>query len=467
MKRILIIDDEVSVCALLTRFLGKYKYITDSCTSGADAVKLLRSQSFDLIFCDYRLGDILGSELLERIRILQPDAIVIFITGYAELQVAVDLVKAGAYNYVSKPLYPDELLKMIETAFSDRAQKKSAEHKAKSATVIQSPMDSDKYVTGQSEQAKELYSNVSIVAPTDFSVIIYGETGTGKEALARLVHENSISKAGPFVAIDCGCLSKELAVSALFGHEKGAFTGALHSQPGAFELADNGTLFLDEIGNLNAEVQTYLLRALQEKKIRRLGGMKEIPVHTRIIIASNENLSEAVRSGKFREDLFHRLNEFEITVPPLRERKADLNVFIDHFLQRSALELGRSVTGINEQVRTLLENYDWPGNIRELKNVIRRACLLTPEGQAVSEKVLPFDIVNAYANTWPLKNAPGGQQEKEQINAEYDLKSVALRAEYYKIQEVLKQVKYNKTKAALILNIDRKTLYNKLKFIEA
>lgn len=467
MKRILIIDDEVSVCALLTRFLGKYKYSTESCTSGADAIDLLRAQSFDLIFCDYRLGDMLGSELLEKIRILQPDAIVIFITGYAELQVAVDLVKAGAYNYVSKPLYPDELLKMIEAALSDQAGKKSAGQGAKGAAVIRNPIDSEKYVTGESEQAKELYSNVSIVAPTDFSVIIYGETGTGKEALARLLHENSACKAGPFVAIDCGCLSRELAVSALFGHEKGAFTGALQSQPGAFELADKGTLFLDEIGNLNYEVQTYLLRALQEKKIRRLGGMKEIPVRTRIIIASNENLSEAVKNGKFREDLYHRLNEFEITVPPLRARKTDLSVFIDHFLKRSAVELDRAVTGINEQARALLEQYDWPGNIRELKNVMRRACLLTPDGQPIREKALPFNILNTHASTWPLKHITGRQEKEPVNNVAHDLKSVALRAEYHKIQEVLKQVKYNKTKAALILNIDRKTLYNKLKFIEA
>jgi two-component system response regulator HydG len=461
MKRILIIDDEASVCTLLTKFLGRYKYATESCTSGAAAVNLLRRQSFDLIFCDYRLGDMLGSELLEKIRILQPEAIVIFITGYVELQVAVDLVKAGAYNYVSKPLYPDELLKMIKIALSDA----SRENVIKNENVVAGLTNSDQYINGGSGQAKELHDNVSIVAPTNFSVIIYGETGTGKEALAKLLHENSSYKDGAFVAIDCGCLSKELAISALFGHEKGAFTGALHSQPGAFELANGGTLFLDEIGNLNYEVQTYLLRALQEKEIRRLGGIKEIPVNTRIIVASNERLSEAVKNGKFREDLYYRLNEFEITVPPLRERKTDLNVFIDHFLRRSAIELERSIEGINEQARTLLENHDWPGNIRELKNVMRRACLLTPEGQTIKEKVLPWGILNAPMNTWPLTPALNQEGKEEVTNSENDLKSVASRAEYHKIQEVLKKVKYNKTKAALILNIDRKTLYNKLKVI--
>jgi two-component system response regulator HydG len=285
MKRILIIDDETSVCTLLTGFLGRYNYATESCTSGVAAVNLLRRQPFDLILCDYRLGDMSGSELLEKIRILQPNAITIFITAYVELQVAVDLIKAGAYNYVSKPLYPDELLKMIQTAFSDTNRERPGGNIIKDQDAVGRLAGADQYITGESVQAKELQDNVSMVAPTNFNVIIYGETGTGKEALARLVHENSGCKDGAFIAIDCGCLSKELAISALFGHEKGAFTGALNSQPGAFELADKGTLFLDEIGNLNYEVQTYLLRALQEKEIRRLGGIKEIPVDTRVIVA--------------------------------------------------------------------------------------------------------------------------------------------------------------------------------------
>ena len=458
MKRILIIDDEVSVCTLLTRFLSRYEYHTESCTSGTAAVALLREQSFDMIFCDYRLGDMNGSELMDKIRILQPEAIVIFITGNAELQTAVDLIKAGAYNYLSKPLYPDELLKMIQSAFADQEQLQSV--KEPSAVI---PLNSDHYITGESKDAKELYRNVNIVAPTNFSVIIYGETGTGKESLARLLHEGSAYKDGAFVAIDCGCLSKELAVSELFGHEKGAFTGALQSQAGAFELADNGTLFLDEIGNLNYEIQTYLLRALQEKVIRRLGGTKEVAVNTRIVVASNESLAEAVKSGKFREDLYHRLNEFELSVPPLRERKADLDVFIHHFLKQSAEELEKEIAGIDEQVMVVLNNYDWPGNIRELKNVMRRACLLTPDGQYIQKKVLPPEVWN---NLPDIRTA-AEQDTNRTPDMEFDLKNVAQRAEYDKILEVLKKVKYNKTKAAILLNIDRKTLYNKLKLIEA
>lgn len=459
MKRILIIDDEVSVCTLLTRFLGRYEYHTESCTSGAAAVAILREQSFDMIFCDYRLGDMNGSELMDKIKILAPESIVIFITGNAELQTAVDLIKAGAYNYLSKPLYPDELLKMVQAAFADKEKIQPVKGQQPGM-----PFSSANYITGESKDARELYQNVRIVAPTNFSVIIYGETGTGKESLARLLHEGSAYKDGAFIAIDCGCLSKELAVSELFGHEKGAFTGALQSQTGAFELADNGTLFLDEIGNLNYEIQTYLLRALQEKVIRRLGGIKEITVNTRIVVASNENLAEAVKNGRFREDLYHRLNEFELSVPPLRERKADLPVFINHFLKQSAKELGKEIPGLEEQALEVLNNYDWPGNIRELKNVMRRACLLTPDGQYIQKKVLSAEVLN---NLGDMKMPSGADTGiATGLGMEYDLKNVAQRAEYDKILEVLKKVKYNKTKAAILLNIDRKTLYNKLKLID-
>ncbi len=459
MKKILIVDDEVAVCTLLSKFLGRHHYETKSCTSGAAAVALLRSERFDLFFCDYRLGDMNGAELLEKIKIIQPGANVIFITGNAELQIAVDLVKAGAYNYLSKPLHPDKLLEITEQVFAEQET-------ALPQTMPLQPLAADKtYVVGESKVARDLYQNVAIVAPTNFSVIIYGETGTGKESLARLLHEGSAYSDGPFIAIDCGCLSKELAVSELFGHEKGAYTGALQGQAGAFELAHQGTLFLDEIGNLNYEVQTYLLRALQQKVIHRLGATKEIGVNTRIIVASNENLTEAVKDGRFREDLYHRLNEFELCVPPLRDRADDLALFLQHFLQQSAAELKKMITGMEEPARELLLRYNWPGNIREMKNVMRRACLLTAPGQQISKKVLPPEISN-YAGVEALLDNVASYGEETGIEG-YDLKNVALRAEYVKILEVLKKVKYNKTKAALLLNIDRKTLYNKLKLIEA
>ncbi|PSK91678.1 sigma-54-dependent transcriptional regulator [Taibaiella chishuiensis] len=456
MKKILIIDDEVAVCSLLTKFLDRHHYDAKSCTSGTAAIALLRNEPFNLIFCDYRLGDMNGAELLEKIKILQPGVPVVFITGNAELQIAVDLVKAGAYNYLSKPLYPERLLELMGEIFDLQ------DAVVEPATPVKAIAANKAYVMGTSKYAKELYDNVTIVAPTNFSVIIYGETGTGKESLARLLHEGSAYRDGAFIAIDCGCLSKELAVSELFGHEKGAYTGALQGQAGAFELAHNGTLFLDEIGNLNYEVQTFLLRALQQKVIRRLGGTKEIEVNTRIVVASNENLAEAVKDGHFREDLYHRLNEFELFVPPLREREGDLPVFIDHFLQTSAAELKRNIPGVEDQAMALLLQYNWPGNIREMKNVMRRACLLTAPGHMISRKTLPPEILN-YSGMEGLL----GDMVADGTTGDYDLKNVALRAEYVKILEVLKKVKYNKTKAALLLNIDRKTLYNKLKLIEA
>lgn len=460
MKKILIVDDETSVCTLLTRFLGRHGYHTQSCTSGSETVALLRQEQFDLFFCDYRLEDMNGAELLEKIKILQPGAIVIFITGNAELRTAVDLVKAGAYNYLSKPLYPEELLQLVTEAFATQVKPVERPVPAAERRVAVS----GNYVMGTGKYAQELHRNVNIVAPTNFSVIIYGETGTGKESLARLLHEGSAYSQGNFVAIDCGCLSKELAVSELFGHEKGAYTGAVQSQAGAFELADNGTLFLDEIGNLNHDVQTYLLRALQQKVIRRVGGTKEIPVNTRIIVASNENLAEAVKEGRFREDLYHRLNEFELMVSPLRERGEDLLLFIDHFRKVSATELEKDITGVEEQALELLKNYSWTGNIRELKNAMRRACLLTAPGHAIAPKVLPPEVLN-YRNNELVMAHPVA--DADTIFAGYDLKNIAQRAEYSKILEVLKKVKYNKTKAAMLLNIDRKTLYNKLKLIEA
>jgi len=266
MKKVLIVDDEISVCTLLTRFLSKNGYDAQSCTSGTEAMRLLKNEHFDIMLCDYHLQDINGKELFEKIQPLYPHIIVIFITGYADVRVAVDLIKNGAYHYLSKPLYPDEILKIINNASEEGSTPiRPAEPLAAPAEIKITTADAsspDGYVIGESEASRHLFEHVNLVAPTDYSVIIYGETGTGKEALAHLIHKKSNRKNGPFIAIDCGSLSKELAASELFGHEKGAFTGALHTKEGAFEQAEGGTIFLDEIGNLSYDVQVYLLRAL-------------------------------------------------------------------------------------------------------------------------------------------------------------------------------------------------------------
>jgi two-component system response regulator HydG len=310
-----------------------------------------------------------------------------------------------------------------------------------------------------------LYRQIEIVAPTNYSIILYGESGTGKEVIAKTIHELSSRKDKPFVAMDCGTLSKELSGSELFGHVKGAFTGALADKEGHFELANGGTLFLDEVGNLSIDIQAALLRVIQERKFKRVGGNKEMDVDVRIIVASNENLQDAYQKGKFREDLYHRFNEFSVNLPPLRNRKQDIPAFAEFFLQKTNEELQKNISGFEDEVIRMFTDYSWPGNLREFRNVVRRAVLLTPGDELVSAKTLPWEITN----TNPLTATPEpAQKEQTTITLKKDigLKGAASKAEYETIMNVLKEVKFNKKKAAEVLNIDRKTLYNKLKSYE-
>jgi len=320
---------------------------------------------------------------------------------------------------------------------------------------------------------------ISLVAPTNYSVIIYGESGSGKEAIAHEIHKKSPRAKFPFVAIDCGALSKELALSEMYGHEKGSFTGALNQKTGSFEVANGGTIFLDEVGNLPYDIQVSLLRVIQERKIRRVGGTKDIDLDVRIIVASNERLWDAAHKGKFREDLYHRFNEFSINLPPLRERKEDIMIFAHHFLRLTNTELGKNVKGFSQEAENIFKNYVWYGNLRELKNVIKRATLLT-DGEKIEPTSLPFEITN-FQKLNPLGNldddnknmesslrdmanegAPFHIQEKD-----LNLKSASIDAEYETILAALKKVNFNKSKAAKMLNIDRKTLYNKIKEYES
>ncbi len=471
MKSVLIIDEDNNVRTSLSRFLGRHHYRVQTCASYTDAGQMLRQEKFHLVFYDYNINSAYSiPEFLQRIKILQPATKVIFTAANAAVDTAVSLIKSGADNYLSKPFYQDELLQCIERTLAQQnePQPLPARVQEKARPLKNMSPIKEKYIMGDSKNSRELYRNVGIVAPTNFSVILYGETGTGKESLARLLHGHSHFAQGPFVAIDCGSLSKELASSELFGHEKGAFTGASQSKTGAFELADGGTLFLDEIGNLDYEIQTSLLRAIQEKVIRKVGGTREISTNMRFVVASNESLPELVQKGTFREDLYYRLNEFELIVPPLRERKEDLNAFINSFFEESCEELQKNIPGIESGVWGVLHNYNWPGNIRELKNTIRRACLLCTEGQMIKRKAFPPEILNPLPvlTSAPATAVPDLELYEEPDHQHiYGLKDAALRAEYSKIIQVLKRVKYNKTKAAALLNIDRKTLYNKLKFI--
>ncbi|WP_343689518.1 sigma-54 dependent transcriptional regulator [Chitinophaga sp.] len=487
MRNILIIDDEINICTLLSKFLGKHGFKVDTTMSGATALKMMKEKTFDLVLCDYRLKDTDGAQLLQDILQINPRTIVIIITGYTDVRVAVDMVKNGAYDYLSKPLYPDEILNLVHKAFAHMDAERERESSMPARTyntgsvgerpaVAAASSDeangemldkSNKYVYGESGGARELIRQIKLVAPTDYSTIIFGETGTGKESVAHLIHHHSKRHSQPFVALDCGSLSKELAASELFGHEKGAFTGAINTKIGAFEQAHGGTLFLDEVANLSYDIQVALLRVIQEKVIRRVGNLKEIPIDVRIIVASNEKLSESVQKGRFREDLFHRFNEFTIYIPPLRERVEDLPLFVDAFMRQVERELQKNCGKITHEVWECFNRYNWPGNIRELKNVIRRACLLTPEHEDITLSTLPLEMKESFSQqpSYEEDHQVNMSGELISITNENDLKTVALQAEYNKIINVLKEVKYNKTKAAQLLNIDRKTLYNKLRLL--
>jgi two-component system response regulator HydG len=472
MKRILIIDDDMDMCNLLGRFLQKKGYETEASHSGNKGIAKFKESRFDVVLCDFRLGDKEGREVLREIKQVDPYAIVIIITGYSDIKTAVDVIKSGAFDYITKPLIPEEVLNVISRALQQSPETAGEMQRPASSTaqagrksVIRT--NDEEYLVGQAPATKELYRQIELVAPTNYSIILYGESGTGKEVIARTIHQNSARKDKPFVAMDCGTLSKELAGSELFGHVKGAFTGAQNDKEGHFELANGGTLFLDEVANLSVEIQAALLRVIQERKFKRVGGVKEMETDVRIIVASNENLQEAYRRGRFREDLFHRFNEFSIVLPALRHRREDIPLFAEFFLSRANKELNKEdVAGFEPEVMQIFLNYAWPGNLREFRNVIRRAALLTSSG-LVNSRVLPAEIVDnlSFGQNFQLgaDNIAVTQPHHTIVHKETDLKNAAAQAEYDTIMNVLKQVNYNKSRAAEILKIDRKTLYNKIK----
>jgi two-component system, NtrC family, response regulator HydG len=478
MTKLLIIEDDIDMSLLLKRFLTKNGYEVDTVSNGKSGVAAFSANPADLVLCDYRLGDTEGTEVLKKIKDIEPTVPFIIMTGYSDIRTAVNVMKMGAFDYLTKPLLPDETLQIIKKALANQTPMahvvvdKSDEEKISdvngSAKMRSLPGKND-YVFGKSPHSKELLRQIELVAPTNYSVIIYGESGAGKEAIAQTIHKKSKRAKQPFIAMDCGAMSKELAGSELFGHEKGSFTGAIGTKVGHFELANGGTIFLDEIANLPYDVQSSLLRVIQERKIKRVGGNKEIPIDVRIIVASNENLSDAYKKGRFREDLYHRFNEFHLTVMPLRERKEDILMYANFFLKIANQELEKNVEEYSAEVEELFLKYPWYGNLREMKNVVRRAVLLT-EGSVVEAKSLPFEISNYTRTTMAIADDrhDGGADHpahvEEHVKDEKpDLKSVALGAEYDLIIKVLKDVNYNKSKAAKILNIDRKTLYNKMK----
>lgn len=438
MARILIVEDDATFSQLLQGFLKKNGFDTTAINNIKSSFRLLQEDHFDLLLLDYRLPDGNGLEVLAKANERFVAIPAVIMTSFNDVRTAVKAMQSGAFDYITKPVNPEELLMVIKNALLKKEIKNKVE------VAVESP----KFIKGNSPEANKLYGYIDLVAPTDMSVVIQGESGTGKEYAARTIHNQSKRSNKPFIAIDCGALSKDLAASELFGHVKGAFTGAINDKKGQFEVANGGTLFLDEVGNLSYEVQIKLLRALQERVIQPLGSNKQIAVDVRIITATNDDLMNSVSNGDFREDLYHRINEFKIQLPPLRSRGKDLELFIDHFINQSNLELGRDVKKIDSEVKKILLKYDWPGNLRELKNVIKRMVLLTPNEIAETTS-LPEEMIFSIEQNL-IKNSG------TDLKAQNEMNEKAL------IIETLQKVKYNKSQAAKLLNIDRKTLYSKM-----
>lgn len=455
MTRILIVEDDIAFGTMMQTWLKKKGFDVDKATSVGAAVRLIENKpAYNLVLSDLRLPDRDGLELLAWMHKNSMPIPFIVMTNYAEVQNAVLAMKSGAADYIAKPIQPDILLSKIKDALQNAdnataaitSQQTTSNHtistlQQNNTTSTPHHNNITKYIEGNSEASRQLYSYVSLVAPTPMSVLILGASGTGKEYVARRIHEQSQRAGKPFVALDCGAIPRDVAASEFFGHKKGAFTGADTDKRGAFEAANGGTLFLDEVGNLSYDVQVQLLRALQEHRIRPLGGTEERPIDIRLVAATNENLEQAVAEGRFREDLYHRLSEFTIYMPQLSERGTDLYLFADLFVRLANEDLSRHVEGFDARAAEMLASHTWPGNLRELNNVVKRAVLMA-RGSYITQEELSTAM---------------GPIRQEPITALHDAD-----AERQHILNVLQQCGGNKSKAARMLGIDRKTLYNKL-----
>lgn len=452
MRHILIVEDDIAFGTMLQTWLRRKGFEVDKATSVGAAVKLLVDmKSVDLVLSDLRLPDHDGLRLLAWMHEHSINAPFIVMTNYAEVQNAVLAMKSGAADYIAKPVQPDILLQKINDAMMQNTQQSNATiqnsttqnaptaHNSK--LKAQNSEAAPRYIEGKSEASRQLYCYVELVAPTPMSVLILGASGTGKEYVAHRIHDLSQRHDRPFFALDCGAIPRDVAASEFFGHKKGAFTGADADKRGAFEIANGGTLFLDEVGNLSYEVQVQLLRALQERRIRPVGGTKEIDIDIRLVCATNENLEEAVSEGRFREDLYHRINEFTIYMPKLSERGSDLFLFADLFIRHANEELNRNVEGFDSGAAEMLASHSWPGNLRELNNVVKRAVLLT-RGSQITTAELTLAM---------------GQIRTDNVLQLHDEDT-----ERQRIITALQQTNGNKAKAARLLGVDRKTIYNKI-----
>lgn len=449
MPHLLIVDDDLTLAIMLRTWLSKQGFEVETASSvKAAGKKLLEDGPFDLVLSDLRLPDEDGLFLLQWMKQKQVSTPVIIMTSYAEVQNAVEAMKQGAADYIAKPVHHEILLQKIQEVIrTPRPSSPAPAPHPQGGRTTPPPagtttIDHKKYLEGKSEAARQLYNYVALVAPTPMSVLITGASGTGKEYVARRIHSLSKRADKPFVAIDCGAMLKDLAASEFFGHVKGAFTGAVTDKTGAFVEANGGTLFLDEVGNLSYDVQVQLLRALQERRIRPVGSTQEIEVDIRLVCATNENLPLAIERGEFREDLYHRINEFTLRMPALHERGRDILLFADFFLQQANEELERHIMGFEPKAVEAMINYNWPGNLREMKNLVRRATLLAQD-----------DIIRL-ADLGPSLQTPAATTGLQLHNED---------SEKQRILQALEATGGNKSKAAQLLGVDRKTLYNKLK----
>lgn len=446
MAKILIVDDNKFIRYTLTTLLEDAEYQCTSVSDGYAAIKEVKETFYDLVILDMKLPGLAGREIFYEIKKSDPDVPVIFLTAFGDIQDAVDLMKKGAYHYVTKPFNNDEILILINKAIENR-------YLNKEINILRKKLDEGSVdIIGKSPEMNSVFNQVNIVAPTDLTVVIHGESGTGKEVIANLIHQKSERKDGPFIAVDCGAIPETLIESELFGHEKGAFTGADSMKQGKFEIANKGTIFLDEITNLSDSNQVKRLRVIQERKLTRLGGKTNIPIDIRIIVASNIRLAEFVNKKKFRHDLYYRLNEYNIDMPPLRARISDIPLFATFFINRCNKEFNKNVQGVSEEVMKELMDYDWPGNVRELRNVMRRAVLMAT-GEIITNIQIPKEINYNFENEGEGIVTGNLEDSKKNIEKEF-------------IVNALKETGGNKSKAAKLLNINERTFYRKLKLYD-
>ncbi|MBU1421925.1 MAG: sigma-54 dependent transcriptional regulator [Bacteroidetes bacterium] len=434
---ILIVDDEKIVRESLQKWFKEDGYTVDVAESAAEALKKLQIKSYDLAFVDIKMPGMDGLELQRRLKEIDKSLTVVIITAFASVESAVQALKEGAYDYVTKPIAPDELSHLVSNVVN---QKKILQENIQLRQKIDERTQYDEII-GESQQIKKVFELITSVAKTDTTVLIRGESGTGKELVARVIHANSSRKYFPIIPVNCGALNDNLLESELFGHEKGAFTGAQYRRKGKFEMADGGTIFFDEIGNVSNQLQVDLLRVLETRQFIRLGSEQLINVDVRVICATNRDLELAVRERKFREDLYYRLNVFTIFLPPLRERRTDIPLLVQHFIQKFSRIMNKPIAQIDPDAMDVLVRYDWPGNIRELANAIERA-MVVGKPPAIKKEDLPFQI--SVSNG--IKPSSDSLEEIERLH----------------ILKVLNQCNWNISKAAGVLDIDRATLYNKI-----